>query len=175
MSVTFSVQGNSKDVIKLTTAQLQKALFDVATAWHRETVETQLGKMIYYNKPGRTYRLTGRLRSSIVFVTPTTHGVHTYSFEGGSDSYTPPKAKGLEVLVGTNVEYAPALHDGVNAQSVTVRAHTRRTKTGTVNVQSHTRNVPARGAYPFISQAGYNILPQIPGMITRVLNEAGDA
>ena len=171
MSVTFKIQGDANSVVTLTQRQLNKAFIDVATAWHRETVETQLGKMIYYEKPGRTYQLTGRLRASIAFVTPTMHRVHTYSYDGGTESYTPPKANGLEILVGTNVEYAPALHEGVASQTVTVRAHTRRTKTGTVNVRSHSRNVPARGAYPFISQAGYVILPQIPGMITRILNE----
>ena len=174
MSVTFRIQGDASKVITLTTKQLEKALFDVAALWHDETTRVQLGKMIYYDKPGRTYRLTGRLRSSIAFVTPTKHAVHSFSYEGGSDSYTPPKAEGLEVMVGTNVEYAPALHEGVGAQTVTVRAHTRRTKSGTVNVKSHSRTTQPRGAYPFISQAGYVVMPQIPDMLIRVLNEADD-
>lgn len=180
MSVTFKIQGDAKSVVTLTQRQLNKAFIDVALAWHAETTDVQLGKMVYNRIRGDDeYKLTGRLRASIAFVTPTMHNVHTYTHDGGSESYTPPKANGLEVLIGTNVEYAPAVHDGVNAQTVTVRAHTRRIKNAfgkpitprTVQVNSHSRRVSARAARPFISQAGYNILPQIPGMITRILNE----
>jgi hypothetical protein len=93
---------------------------------------------------------TGRLRASTTFSTPTMRATVTPM---GGEPFTPPEPPPFTVQVGTNVEYGPAVHEGVDAGTTisvprhTVRAHTRKTKHGAVSVREH-----ERGPYEYASR-----------------------
>jgi phage gpG-like protein len=184
MSVTFSVKSHVKELTAETERRVGVALNNVAIDWHAASVRA-ISEMVY--RPGdlrvdgkdtRAYKLTNRLRSSITFTSPSTHATHTFTHDLGTESYTPPKPDRLEAMVGTNVEYAPAVHDGLGGGSVTVKAHTRRITQAfgrainprTVNVSSHSKMMPARKAKPFIEQPGIGIAKKAPQMILAELN-----
>lgn len=113
---------------------------------------------------------TGRLRSSIAFVTPTVRALHTTAYEGHVETYMPPEARPNSVHVGTNVDYARAVHEGVPAHTEWVkrhwvRPHKRKTKHGVVMVQGHyrgehKRRAPERRASKFIENPGKQLLPE---------------
>ena len=155
MSVTFKIEGNATQIIRATEAKMKIAMADVAMKWHTDAVDT-ITDMVYNHPPRGGYLRTGRLRASLAFESDT-----------------------RSALVGTNVEYAPEVHDGLNAHTQNVKAHTRRIKSAfgkpisprSVNVRAHTRSAPQRIGRPFISQPAYNLLPKVPGMIVDVLNE----
>jgi len=103
---------------------------------------------------------TGRLRASITWSTPSYQATVTPI---GAEPFTPPPPPPYTVQVGTNVEYGPAVHEGIpigksiNVPRHTVKAHARKTKRGTVLVRSH-----ERGPYTFLSR-GRNPKPFIAG------------
>jgi hypothetical protein len=111
---------------------------------------------------------SGRLRSSITFCTPTTRALHTTVWKGGVESYMPPMARKNSVHVGTNVDYARAVHEGVMAHMETVlphtvRAHKRKTKHGVVTVRAHyrgmhSRRVPYRAPNKFIEKPAISLM-----------------
>lgn len=79
---------------------------------------------------------TGRLRASIVATKAVMSGVLVI----GS--------------VGTDVEYAAAVHNGLSKRTVTVKAHTSRSRLGTTyQVSEHTRAQAARVGRPFLTRA----------------------
>jgi phage gpG-like protein len=168
VSVTFSIESNVKIVVEETARRVGIALDKVAIDWHAASVRA-ISDMVY-NQPRGDYKRTNRLRSSITWSSPNVHAVKTYTHDEGTESYTPPKAGAMEALVGTNVEYAPAVHDGLAGGMVTVKAHQRRTPTGFTTVRSHQRLQAARQAKPFIEQPGIDISKKVPGMITEELN-----
>lgn len=158
--ISFRIEGSARAAIERTNLGLVDAMKIVALAWQGRTIR-YLSENIY-NRPipldsngKRQWRRTNRLRSSI-------------AFESDARSAT----------VGTNVEYAPVVHDGLDNVTQTVRAHTRtqshvfgrEVPPFRVNVGSFTRTV-TRAAVPFISQPGYDLLPDIPRLIIGELNE----
>lgn len=176
MSVTFSVKSHVKELTAETERRVAIALDKVAIDWHAASTRA-ISEMVY-NQPRGTYKRTNRLRSSITFTSPNVHAAHTFAHEDGVETYTPPKPDRLEAMVGTNVEYAPAVHDGLGGGMVTVKAHTRRITQAfgrainprTVNVSSHSKMMPARKAKPFIEQPGIGIAKVAPQMIIAELN-----
>ena len=101
---TFRVESYTRAVDAATTVALERALNRIAIHWHGEARQ-------------RAPVDTGRLRSSIAFSTPTTNAFHQETYRGrgkkpgGMVAYQPPAARGLEAMVGTNVEYGPAVHE----------------------------------------------------------------
>ena len=93
--------------------------------------------------------ITGRLKSSITFSTPTVQATTTPMIGA---PFTPPEPPPFTVQVGTNVEYAPAVHEGIDVGTEikvprhNVKAHSRTTKSGTHHVSAH-----ERGPYTFAS------------------------
>jgi phage gpG-like protein len=173
--ITFTIEGDARKIIQATDKQLAEAMKVIGLAWHGRSVR-YLAQNIYnrripLNKSRRRKWIrTNRLRSSM-------------TFENDAKSVT----------LGTNVEYAPVVHEGLNEAVQSVRAHTRnmparsfvvkslfgrqldkplriRIPKQTQQVRSHTRTV-SRKAVPFISQPGYDLLPNIPRLIVGELNE----
>lgn len=127
---------------------------------------------------------SGRLRSSISFSTPTVHGVHTEHYKGnprtkapgGIVTYYRPPPPPLTVVVGTNVEYAAPVHEGITAQVSLVRRHWVRpfTRSDGVSVRGHyrgpfLRNTPARNPTKFIEGPGRRDQPQFRAFLVRAL------
>lgn len=124
---------------------------------------------------------TGRLRASIAFATPTTAPAVTYEDDGGVlRAFQPRVTEGLTVEVGTNVQYASAVHEGISAGPKRVAAHTRRIDTAfgrsitpmTVNVRAHTRVVRARAPVQFISAPLRERSSEWRALIAREVREA---
>jgi phage gpG-like protein len=158
--ITFRIEGTARDAIRETNLGLKQAMQLVALAWQGRSVR-YLSTNIY-NRPiplgkdgKRQWIRTNRLRSSV-------------AWEADEHSAT----------VGSNVEYAPVVHEGLNNAQQSVKAHTRtqshvfgrKVKPFRVNVGAFTRTIN-RAAVPFISQPGYDLLPNIPRLIVGELNE----
>ena len=125
---------------------------------------------------------TGRLMSSITFSTPTVQATVTPM---GDEPFTPPEPPPFTARVGTNVEYGPAVHEGIDAGTTinvpqhSVRAHSRKTKHGTVSVRAHERgpysfDSPGRRGTKFIEGPGMEHATQYRDMILRALNEGSE-
>ena len=103
-SAVFRVESNTRAVDAATKRGIERALNRVAIHWHAEARQ-------------RAPVDTGRLMSSIAFSTPTSNAFHQEDYRGRGDkpggtvAYQPPKARGLEAMVGSNVEYAAAVHE----------------------------------------------------------------
>jgi len=121
----------------------------------------------------------GRLQSSITFSTPTTRTTVT---PVGSAPFTPPEPPPFTVQVGTNVEYGPAVHEGISAGTRikvprhTVKAHSRTTKHGTHHVTAHERGPyeyahPGRAGKKFIEGPGTQNADRYQRMILDALKE----
>lgn len=164
--ITFTVETNTQRVIDATQKQLNNALTSVALMWHEQAVNAAPVD-------------TGRLRASLAWAAPGKPRWHTATVDGETVSYQVEATDDLSIAVGTNVEYAAAVHDGLGAQRVTVKAHTRRITQAfgrpisprSVQVTSFERNVPARSPRPFIAQPGQRIASELPRLLTRELNE----
>ena len=94
---TFTVRSNTRAIDANATHALKRALNRVAIHWHGEARQ-------------RAPVDTGRLMSSIAFSAP---GANPPAVLQGAPPglFQPPPAVGLEAMVGTNVEYAPAVHE----------------------------------------------------------------
>jgi hypothetical protein len=103
-TAVFRVESHVRAVNAATERALERALNRVAIHWHAEARQAAPVD-------------TGRLMSSIAFSTPTSNAFHQESYAGrgskpgGTVAYQPPRARGLEAMVGTNVEYAAAVHE----------------------------------------------------------------
>ena len=103
-SAVFRVESHVRSVNAATERALERGLNRVAIHWHGEARQ-------------RAPVDTGRLMSSIAFSTPTSNAFHQESYAGsggkpgGTVAYQPPRARGLEAMVGTNVEYGAAVHE----------------------------------------------------------------
>ena len=122
---------------------------------------------------------TGRLMSSITFSTPTQQATATPM---GGEPFTPPEPPPFTAQVGTNVEYGPAVHEGIDAGTTirvprhSVRAHTRTTKSGTHTVSAHERGPfeyahPGRAGSKFIERPGSERADEYQRMILEALKE----
>lgn len=139
-----TVTSNARSVARALEEGVNRGLNRVGIRWAADAKQA-ITDMVYSQPQGPSgYQRTGRLRSSITFATPTV--------QAPTPEWTPPAPEGLTVVVGTNVEYAPFVHEGVNAQEVQVPQHTvrehQRTMTHVfgrdvqpfvVTVQEHTR------------------------------------
>jgi hypothetical protein len=164
--ITFTINADAKRIREATRAQLNDALTSVALQWHEQAVNAAPVD-------------TGRLRASLAWAAPNKARWHSANIDGETVSYQVPASDDLSIAVGTNVEYAAAVHDGLGAQRVTVKAHTRRISQAfgrriapqSVQVGSFERNVPARSARPFIAQPGQRIAAELPRLLARELDE----
>lgn len=126
---------------------------------------------------------TGRLKSSITFSTPTTQATVTPM---GGEPFTPPEPPPFTVQVGTNVEYGPAVHEGISAGTEVkvprhnVRAHSRTNKAGTTSaVKAHERGPytyehPGRRPNKFVEGPGAEHAEEFKKLILDALNEGGE-
>ncbi len=89
--VSFQYKSNAPVVMTTTEQALKRALDRIAIKWQAEA-----RKIAPVD--------TGRLRASIAFSTPNVPGLF---------STTEPVDQGLTAIVGTNVEYALAVHEGL--------------------------------------------------------------
>ncbi|MFA5569754.1 MAG: hypothetical protein WC972_14040 [Trueperaceae bacterium] len=183
--ITFTLTSHRGPVTAIIEAALERALNRMALPWHEEaTNEVPVD--------------TGRLKSSLTFSTPTIQKAVAYTdHDGKGASFRPPKPPPLTLLLGTNVEYAAAVHEGINweggpvqikehtVKAHTVKAHTRTTKTGkeitvkahTVKahtVKAHTRNMPAvtRAGKKFIEGPGRRLRPRFEQIAAEELAKA---
>ena len=114
--VSFTVQSNMKAVTADVERRARRALDRIAIKWQADSKVN-----ISPGQPNAAVD-TGRLRASIAFSTPNVQAVHTEAFPGGPGgpggvvSYLPPKPDGLAATVGTNVEYGPAIHEGLRGR-----------------------------------------------------------
>src|SRR3954466_4445747 len=106
-----------------------------------DDVTTDVRNLAVLNAPVRTGRLRGSITPSVT--------VRGLTVEG---------------RVGSDVAYAAAVHEGVRAQTVTVRAHGVRAhqraghQVRAYTVSSHSRQVSARVGRPFIRDAMDQVL-----------------
>lgn len=152
--VTFRTESRTGDVDRAVMQALDVASDRIGILWHgaaRMAAPVDLG----------------RLRASIAWATHRTRRQHTAAYPGGRGepggtvSYTPPDPGELTTAVGSNVEYALAVHEGLDNVTVQVPAHTRRiTKAWgrpitprTVQVRAHAR-VMNRRPMKFIEGPG---------------------
>lgn len=183
--ITFTLKSNRKNATAAVHAALERALNRMALPWHAAaTDEVPVD--------------TGRLKSSITFSTPTIQKAVAYTDRNGKGaSFRPPKPPPLTLQVGTNVEYGPEVHEGVDWQGGEVRveehtvrahrvkAHTRTTKSGkkitvkahTVRahtVKAHTRNMPpiTRAGRKFIEGPGRRLRPRFEEIAAEELAKA---
>jgi hypothetical protein len=181
--ISFRIEGTAAQAIAQTDLGVNAALNLIALAWQGRSIR-YLSENIY-NQPiplgrdgKRQWLRTNRLRSSVAWAVPDKAYTHTKAFTGGTVSYPVPKSERHSIVLGSNVEYAPVIHEGLSNATQSVRAHTRtqshvfgrKVAPFKVNVGPFTRTVNRR-AVPFISQPGYDLLPQIPRIITGELRE----
>ena len=94
-SAVFRVESHVRSVNAATERALERGLNRVAIHWHGEARQ-------------RAPVDTGRLMSSIAFSAP---GTNPFVMLEGGGGFQPPAVRGLEAMVGTNVEYAPTVHE----------------------------------------------------------------
>lgn len=175
MSMSVRFESNVENLIRRTGDSVKDAMKTIGIAWHNRAVR-EISVMIY-NKPipknasgKRKWKRTNRLRSSIAF-----------------------EADEVSVTVGSNVEYAAVVHEGLTNAVQQVKGHTRNVPSHTrtitqafgkrlptpkkvkvrayqQTVAAHTRTVN-RDANPFISKPGYELLPDVPKIILGELKE----
>lgn len=183
--ITFHFTVNVKEITDAAQAGLDDGLNRAAIDWHAAAREA-------------TPVDTGRLRSSVAFSTPTVQA--KVRVMKGSDrdqrayTFTPPKPPPNTLLVGSNVEYALAVHEGIQdpggpeqVREHTVKAHKRRItkafgrpitprtiKVRTYTVRAHTRQRPptTRAGRKFIEEPGRRLLPQMERKITESIARA---
>lgn len=169
--ITFTIEANSKAIGEASREALNNALTVAALKWHELAV---------LSAPVDT----GRLRASLAWAAPGQARMHTATIDGETVAYQVPASDDLSIMVGTNVEYAAAVHDGLGARRETVAAHSRRIRQAfgkpitprTILVNSFERNMPARAANPFIAEPGIEIASALPDMLIEELNaELGGA
>jgi hypothetical protein len=121
----------------------------------------------------------GRLRASIAFSTPNIQALHTESYRGGVVQYMPPPPPNeLTAQVGSNVEYARAVHEGFSGV-VTVKAHKRTIKKvfgkpitpRAIQVEEHTRRM-SRTPNKFIETPGRDLLPRAQQIVAQEIQRA---
>lgn len=183
--ITFHLTVNTREITKDAQAGLDKGLNRAAIKWHGAAREA-------------TPVDTGRLRSSVTFSTPTVHArVRVAAGAGKGErayTYTPPDPPPNTLLVGTNIEYALAVHEGITdpggpeqVREHQVKAHKRRItmafgrpitprtiQVRTYTVRAHTRQRPptTRAPRKFIEEPGRRLLPEMQRMITESIDEA---
>lgn len=173
--ITFTLTSNVRTITPIIEAALERALNRMALPWHEAaTNEVPVD--------------TGRLKTSLTFSTPTIQKAVAYTdADGKGASFRPPKPPPLTLILGTNVEYAAAVHEGVDweggpvqVEAHTVKAHTRKTKSGKrVNVKAHTRaahtrNMPpvTRAGKKFIESPGRRLRPRFEEIAAEELARA---
>lgn len=172
--ITFKLTTNIKEIVGMIELGAIAGLNRIAIRWHGKAREAAPVD-------------TGRLRSSITFSTPTVRKRVRVAATAGQQGYLfdPPPVDGLEVVIGSNVEYAPAVHEGVTwaGGPVEVKAHKRRqTKAWghpinppkVVNVAPHTRIVGPVNRPPnkFIEGPGRELLPVFQRMMDEEIAKA---
>jgi hypothetical protein len=114
--VSFTVQSNVRAVTADVERRAKRALDRIAIKWQADAKVN-----ISPGQPNAAVD-TGRLRASIAFSTPNVQAVHSEAYPGGSGgpggvvSYLPPKPAELTATVGTNVQYGPAIHEGLKGR-----------------------------------------------------------
>ena len=100
----YRFTSNARAVTQATTAAVERGLVRAAVHWHGEARQAAPVD-------------TGRLRASIAFSAPGVNAFHNEQYagrggkSGGTVAYQPPPTSDLQALVGTNVEYAPMVHE----------------------------------------------------------------
>lgn len=188
--VAFSITSKVDDVTKEMEARLDRAFNSIGVHWQAEAKRS-------IRHQGAVD--TGRLMNSITFATRTRRPVFSLHEETdlhtkAPGAYTPvasplrnlqpglfpgvatPATPDHYVTVGTNVEYAAPVHEGIRAQVSTVRRHWVRpfTRKSGVAVAGHwrgpySRNTPYRPPTKFIEGPGRRMLPQYKREIERAV------
>lgn len=173
--IVVTIEARTSEANAAVEAALNIALNRIAIKWHAAARNASPVDL-------------GRLRSSITFATPTVQQPARL-LEGPNRQlepavvFNPPKPDGMAVIVGSNVEYAPAVHEGVDwpggpvtVKEHQVKAHTRETKHGPVHVKAHTvrahtRNMPPvqRAGKKFIETPGRELMPTFQQMVAEEL------
>jgi hypothetical protein len=145
--ITLEFKSNTKAADSKIEAALKRALDRIAIKWQ---AEAKLAAPVD----------TGRLRASIAFSTPTVSGLHTETYSTGVVQYDTPPVKGLTVQVGTNVEYALAVHEGLESEF----AYRSGNQTKTFTIQ--------RKPNKFIEDPGRALAGEFRGFIEKEIRKA---
>jgi hypothetical protein len=94
----FRVESNTRALNAAATHALERGLRRVVIHWHGEARQ-------------RAPVDTGRLMSSIAFAAPGTNPAVTLRGSPPPSMFQPPSVRGLDGIVGTNVEYGPTVHE----------------------------------------------------------------
>jgi hypothetical protein len=163
--ITFELKTNVTVMNEKIEAALQKALNRIAIKWQAESRKAAPVNL-------------GRLRASIAFSTPTNNALHTAAYKGGVVQYQPPAVQGLTAQVGSNVEYAMAVHEGFSGV-VQVQKHERtitklfgkRIPARTITIRGHTRKMN-RDPNKFIETPGRDLNDTFKGMVDTEVRKA---
>ena len=122
--MTFRLESRTQEVSIASHAALERALKRVAIHWH--ALARQAAPVD-----------TGRLQASIAFAAPGTNP----AVMADGEVFQPPPVTDLSAIVGSNVEYAAAVHEGVEVGTTwSVPEHSRGpfTRKDGVSVRQHT-------------------------------------
>jgi hypothetical protein len=104
--IDVKIENNTAKVLGEFGSAMGRALYAIGVSAQGDVIK-EMNRTIYTRDPKKkyTYKLTGRLRGSISFVTP---DAESGVYDNNADSSDALSGKGLEntVIIGTNVEYA---------------------------------------------------------------------
>ena len=154
--ISFELDTNVPVANRAIEVALKRALDRIAIRWQAEA--RQLAPVD-----------TGRLRASIAFSTPNQPALGTGVQELN---------QGLTAIVGTNVEYALAVHEGFDGV-VNVKEHTREIRTAfgrviapkRIRVKAHSRHM-TRTANKFIETPGRQLVSIFRNMVNEEVHKA---
>jgi hypothetical protein len=146
--ITLEFKSNTKAADSKIEAALKRALDRIAIKWQAEARKAAPVD-------------TGRLRASIAFSTPNVQALHTENYKDGVVQYQPPATQGLTAQVGSNVEYALQVHEGLPGEMAS--------REGGRTVR---RSSPKRKPNKFIEEPGRQFNSVFQRMITEEIQKA---
>lgn len=111
MRINFDLesdQNNIRQVLKEWEVKKQKILYAMGLKWQELATKVISSKVYVGEKP---WKLTGRLRASLSFITPTQSGPRSRVSASNDDNYVGGKSEKDTLTIGTNVIYARKVND----------------------------------------------------------------
>lgn len=111
MKIDFNVKVENNDFNKIKKeweSKKEKILFAMGLKWQELATKDISAKVYTGEKP---WKLTGRLRASLSFITPKQSGPRNRVGASSNDNYVSGKSEKDTLTVGTNVIYARKIND----------------------------------------------------------------